>query len=471
MLSLGSGRIERAVGAGLAALSLLALDLVGPLLGGDQACEERFFLGRLGARRVLAITERTRALEGGAWETVLEEEAALGGPGRSLERRRQVFVERGDGVLVRASIQGEGAAPDALDLEGRLSARGSPGPVLGPRGEAERIRAALASGERTLRLRTPAVLEGEWREVEKTLDLLGLDAGGASRWRESSPLTRRALETVRDAAGRLTGARYELAGESFVLEAVESPAALDGPPLVRPARVRGSGRVSAAEVGRYRVPESLAGLILEDAFQKRDGGVVTVWDQSPPAALDAPEHFLQPEPGIEAGDAALLEWVRRALADASAAPLGAGARIRALRDAVRRQVSVCAPVAGGTALSALGSRRGDCTELARFLCAALRSAGIPARLEYGLMAEAGGAWWTAHAWVSAYAPDEGRWVHADAAMPGARRSGYLKLADASGRGGREALERMAELIERRREEESIQLLSDAGERAGVHKEH
>jgi hypothetical protein len=83
-----------------------------------------------------------------------------------------------------------------------------------------------------------------------------------------------------------------------------------------------------------------------------------------------------------------------------------------------------------TALEAFRERRGDCTEHANLLCAALRIAGIPARVECGLVYADSFGGWVGHAWNSAYV--DGRWIHLDSAYPGVERSCYLKLGSTSG---------------------------------------
>jgi transglutaminase-like putative cysteine protease len=88
----------------------------------------------------------------------------------------------------------------------------------------------------------------------------------------------------------------------------------------------------------------------------------------------------------------------------------------------------------GSALETFRNRRGDCTEHAALLCAALRIAGVPARIEVGLVHSVDHGGWVGHAWNSAYVG--GRWLHLDSAYPGIPRSCYIKLASASGAGDR-----------------------------------
>ena len=90
-----------------------------------------------------------------------------------------------------------------------------------------------------------------------------------------------------------------------------------------------------------------------------------------------------------------------------------------------------------SALETFRTRQGDCTEHATLLCAALRIAGTPARVEVGLVYAADYGGWVGHAWNQAYV--DGRWVHLDSAYPGIPRSCYLGLGFADGLGAGAAL--------------------------------
>ncbi|MBA3683991.1 MAG: transglutaminase domain-containing protein, partial [Planctomycetes bacterium] len=86
-----------------------------------------------------------------------------------------------------------------------------------------------------------------------------------------------------------------------------------------------------------------------------------------------------------------------------------------------------------SALEAFRERRGDCTEHANLLCAALRIAGIQARTEVGVVFAAEFRGWVGHAWNSAWF--DGAWHHLDSAYPGIERSCYLRLGSNSGGAG------------------------------------
>ena len=110
---------------------------------------------------------------------------------------------------------------------------------------------------------------------------------------------------------------------------------------------------------------------------------------------------------------------------------GAAARAEALRLAVRSHITQKdMGVADGTALETFRTRRGDCTEHANLLAACLRIAGIPARVDIGLVFSTDLGGWCGHAWDSAII--DGRWVHLDSAYPGLVRSQYVRLGSSGG---------------------------------------
>ena len=85
-----------------------------------------------------------------------------------------------------------------------------------------------------------------------------------------------------------------------------------------------------------------------------------------------------------------------------------------------------------SALEAWKARKGDCSEHANLLCAALRIAGIPARVELGFVYAGALGGWGGHAWVSAYDRETRRWLQLDAAYPGISRGCYLRTGSPGG---------------------------------------
>jgi transglutaminase-like putative cysteine protease len=151
------------------------------------------------------------------------------------------------------------------------------------------------------------------------------------------------------------------------------------------------------------------------------------------AAGDGPApgpDWLAAEPRLEADHPELRAWVA---AQRGAAADGSPELAERLRLAVRAHITAKGlDQADAGALDTLRSRSGDCTEHAHLLCAALRSAGIPARVVVGVVYAADYGGWVGHAWVEAHA---GGWLHLDAAYPGIPRTRYLALAEVAGADG------------------------------------
>ena len=115
-------------------------------------------------------------------------------------------------------------------------------------------------------------------------------------------------------------------------------------------------------------------------------------------------------------------------------------RARSLRTAVHRHISrKDLDIAFGTASETVRARRGDCTEHAVLLAAALRANGIPSRLASGLVwiprpGERSGAFlW--HMWTQAVVED--RWLDLDPTLQGGLgfHPGHLAVAFSDGGAG------------------------------------
>ena len=202
-----------------------------------------------------------------------------------------------------------------------------------------------------------------------------------------------------------------------------------GPVPLLGGEVSPTGMVSAkgpaprsAPENRYRLPATVA--VQDDGFSLMAEGVVTVRSRgNRRAPTDAEKKtLLATEAQIEIDDPALRAWVT-GLVKTDEAPSATAERLRlAVRSHIGKKDF---GVMDGSALETYRSRHGDCTEHANLLAAALRIAGIPARVDVGVVWSADHGAWVGHAWNTAWI--DGRWVHLDAAYPGIERSQYLRL--------------------------------------------
>ncbi len=128
----------------------------------------------------------------------------------------------------------------------------------------------------------------------------------------------------------------------------------------------------------------------------------------PPETLQPLEQvFLKPEPLIQSDHERIRSLVRSILGDRP--PAASLARARLLMDWIRRNIEPRPVLSMPDALSTLDNRMGDCNEHAMLFAAMARAAGIPARVEAGLVYLQGKFYY--HAWNLLFL---GRWVTADA---------------------------------------------------------
>jgi hypothetical protein len=157
-------------------------------------------------------------------------------------------------------------------------------------------------------------------------------------------------------------------------------------------------------------------LPLNGGRQSFSDGVLTVRREDlnalppmpPPEALPRLEQvFLKPEPLIQSDHERIRTLVRSVLGEGP--PPTPLARARLLMDWIRSNIEPRPVLSMPDALSTLDNRMGDCNEHAMLLAAMARAAGIPARVEAGLVYLQGKFYY--HAWNLLFL---GRWITADA---------------------------------------------------------
>ena len=240
--------------------------------------------------------------------------------------------------------------------------------------------------------------------------------------------------------GGMVGMEMKVLGMTLAIRPNPGPVALLGAALNPSTLVTAVGEPPAqGEVWVQLPPGAMAP---DDEFQTATGAVMQIRAVAVPSALPDPQPWLQAEPSLELDDPALRAWVDNAVLAERGDRTAMAER---LRTAVRSHISGAEfDVGDGSALETFRRRRGDCTEHANLLCAALRIAGIPARVDVGLVWYERQHAWIGHAWTSAWV--DGSWLHLDSAMPGIPRSRYLKLATVTGGTVKESRGRLVGLL-------------------------
>jgi hypothetical protein len=397
------------------------------------------------------VTERQSWVEGQTLQSV-DSETEFNGEATSLTARLQ-----GEDLLLkeqRGSVSSEHLLPQT-------------GPLLGPRGAEDRLRAALAEGPvgpglpRELSFRQFSPETGKVHEVHLRLlgagelvDSLGaLHRGQRVDMRSSTApgvntetvydeaglleysITRVgvALEVVRAAAGRAgeagtAGAADSASGETSDLERFEVaslaipvrwPSALQGPDGV--PRL-GSLRAVTLRFTGPAVPE-LEQAAREERAElggpagRRDGQALLLELSAPPPPPAWPR--ASPAGGEFTGGGFYLDLGDPRLEELAAACAPPGfACLERLVDRTIRTKSLQFGFAG--VREVLDSESGDCTEHALLLAALLRKRGVPARIAYGfLLSETG---FIGHAWTEARA--EAGWFTLDPSFPGGQPYGF-----------------------------------------------
>ena len=288
----------------------------------------------------------------------------------------------------------------------------------------------------TLRVVDPAnglePVEVSYRRLGATDVVVGGAVRVGVRWeirQPDAPL----VEEIIDASGETLVSRTRLGAGLGVLEiarttkAAAAKAANGGLEIleageVRPRFAAGAGRPDMAASVELRVTPRLGELIeLEScgAQQVRREGdalkvVVTSGNGTPFDPSD--EVFLAVTPVADHTDPAIRRFANRSIRG-SETPL---ARAHALRRSVYRHITRKElATAFATAGETVRQRRGDCTEHAVLLAAALRSIGLPSRVVNGLIwiraagDDRGAYLW--HMWTQVAI--DGQWLDLDATLP------------------------------------------------------
>jgi hypothetical protein len=278
-----------------------------------------------------------------------------------------------------------------------------------------------------LRFATVGLVANQVLVMTNTATATGRDPDGSRRFRVVVEHVPGPMTVAVGRKGQMKRMGLEMGSIRLDLAPSDGPVALLGAELATNGLVAIEGpSPRPAPVNRYRLPEGAE--VLVDGFQMRDGDLLTVRSQSDPAALDNPGPFLAAGPQLEIDDPALRQWVADLAPETRPDLLE---RAEHLSLAVRTHITTKdLAVNDGSALETWRSRRGDCTEHATLLCAALRIAGLPARVDVGLVfyAEYGG--WVGHAWNAVWI--DGRWHHLDSALPNVPRSLYIALGSPTG---------------------------------------
>jgi len=270
---------------------------------------------------------------------------------------------------------------------------------------------------------TPVLMSGKLAIMPSTAQLVEMRPDG-NRLVLMKTMALPPFRTLIDAQGDLVKMEINLGFLNLILARADGPTALTG------AEIQPTGLAKAAGPAPRRGAQNqfrlgaAAASIPDDAFQTRDGELITVRSVGVEDAPADPQVFLQAGPQFELDDPDLRAWVAAA-GDFPPAQLAEILRLRVRTHLVTKNLTM----ADGSALEAFRERTGDCTEHANLLTAALRIAGIPARTEVGVVYAGDFGGWVGHAWNSAWI--DGAWVHLDSAYPGIPRSLYLRFASTS----------------------------------------
>ena len=412
----------------------------------ELGAEERWFIGTLGDQPMASMHQIDRDLPGGGRETSVTTLLAIrrslpGRPELRFEiREHQLFVEDAAGSIRSFHFDhdengtvatAEGIISDR-EVTGTIARLGRTAPVritlepgvtlLGERASlAVMVKSGVLAGA-TTQFMSLAMINGQVVVVSNAVTGRGTVEGDLlfDVVPDVMPLPMRMRLS---ATGELRQMTMNLGVMTLDLRPSAGPVALLGADLPPTGLVVAKGpALQPNQPNRLRIPPGPA--LPANPFQVEKDEVVTL-SAVPQEEQISPERraeLLSAAAQLELDDPALQAWVAAQLVGV----IGEAAQAEHVRLAVRSHISKKDLSKGdASALETFRSRTGDCTEHATLLCAALRIAGIPARIEVGLVYAPDYGGWVGHAWNSAYI--DGHWVHLDSAYPGISRSCYLCL--------------------------------------------
>ena len=426
-------------------LALLVLLL--PLTAGDVVESDRWYVGKLNDQPAMTVHAVVlRHLDGGRSdrvETKVVIARKLGGVAINMSvSDTQVFTEDAKGQVAsfRFDHEENGQPTSAV---GRIIGREVVSTVMSLGRASEQRKSIPDDLELVGQQRSQEMLAGRaWKTgdqltfgglamlgkevqiVRSTAEFKAARANGDLSFSVIMDLVPVPTAVVIDSKGDLVSMGMSLGFITIAVEPSKGPVPLVGAELAPTSLVTAKGPAPIhGPQNRFRLPPGAA--VAQDEFQTVDQ-VVTVLAESAPSPLADPAPFLKAEAQLEIDDEKMRAWVKDVAGETTGDELA-----ERLRLAVRSHIGIKdLSTADGSALETFRSRRGDCTEHANLLAAALRIAGIPSRVEAGLVYAADFGGWVGHAWNSAYV--NGRWVNVDSAYPGIPRSCYLKLGSTSG---------------------------------------
>jgi hypothetical protein len=205
---------------------------------------------------------------------------------------------------------------------------------------------------------------------------------------------------------------------------------VSSPNHIPPAAMRGTIRYLVST----KAPGTLPATSEQSVAHRGNDLVITVCKDcgiEPTPGADIVALYLKPNAWIESDHAELRSFARRVTNGRGSTV----SRMSLLAEAVRTHMTGPIDLIGySTAIEALRSRSGDCTEYAVLLAAAARAEGIPSRIAIGLVYatrfNGHKHVFSPHSWVQIW--DGAKWVSYDAALDGFNAA-HIALAIGDGR--------------------------------------